>query len=87
MPIVNLLQFLYYNFNTIVFQTVLSVDVLCGEERFVFNSISYRKMEEEEGGWGGGGGGKLKNTINLPVTLSFTGRWSHLLMSSCNQYH
>ena len=81
MPIVNLLEFLYCNFNTIVLQTVLSVNELCGEERFVFNSISYQKMEEEEGG------GKLKITINLPVNLSFTGRWSHLLMSSFTQHH
>ena len=30
--VVNLLQFLYSNFDTIVLQTVLPVDVLCGEE-------------------------------------------------------
>ena len=54
------------NFNTIVLQTVLSVDELCGEERFVFNSISYRKKEEEEGG---GGVGTLSTYLSINPSL------------------
>ena len=39
---------------------------LCGEERFVFNSISYRKKEEEEGG---GGVGTLSTYLSIYPSL------------------
>ena len=88
---VNLLVSVYYNFDTIVLQTVLSEDVLSREEIVTQCLIGqWKERRETEGDTAlGFEDEQPKRTLltHLSVTLSFPGRWSHLLMSSFTQYH
>lgn len=75
---------LYSNFDTIVFQTVLHVDVLCGEEICPQCLISGRRGGRRKGMLHQRGEYEQPKRTPLPhlsVNLSFPGKWSHFLIS------
>ena len=79
------LQFLYSNLYTIVLQTILSVDVLCGEK--ICHPVSYqrkRRGDREEYYTRGMKMNNLKNTMNPTIWQSILGKWSkyHLVKTN-----